>query len=503
MTTEELKDQDRFEGNEKQLKEKANNKLVRMITLFGQLVDSDGYYNVSTYGSRKRRGEFSHTPENEVLLKAASVLKSNSLAAKIATGMLKTAVVLPVAATMTGLVYIIEKFGDIVNDVLSNLTNDNDENATQEMDADYAMGEVENDIEQDNETTKNFGVSNVESSVVDDKTTVVKADTLGDMISIIMKSDVESANEAGVKYGLGSATFSGKQYNAIDCSGFVNVLLNNLAKGSGETLSESEKNLALMSNDDKYQRKSSFTLIDTYGKSGKLIKPDGTKSDFEATTSRDPRDGVTDWERRNYGGFFKVLNGAPWSAESAKKNLYPGDVIFNHNVSDFRPDRKTGGLRRIHHIGMAYYDSDVHRMRVAESAGSGPRKSDIDTFWKGSGSKRNFYVARLFDANRKLPGPVSITTPSHIKLAFGGLLENDESLSKQVNVIAGEAGKEVLIDMDDLGIGFILDTIGEAKLKYDASRKEDMRSFIDEKLMPEYRNMIAILSEGKQYAQNS
>lgn len=499
MTTEELKDQDRFEGNEKQLKEKANNKLVRMITLLGQLVDSDGYYNTSTYESRKRKGEFVHTPENELLLKAADVIKSNSMAAKLAAGILTTAVILPVAATVTGLAYVVEQISDIVSDVISSFSGDDDE-AVQQMDVDQAMGEVEADIERDNESIKNFGLSDVEKSIVDEKTTVVKADTLGDMISIIMKSDVESANKAGVKYGLGSATFSGKQYNAIDCSGFVNVLLNNLAKGSGETLSEAEKNLALMSNDDKYQRKSSFTLIDTYGKSGKLIKPDGTKSDFEATTSRDPKDGVTDWERRNYGGFFKVLNGAPWSAESAKKNLYPGDVIFNHNVADFRPDRKTGGLRRIHHIGMAYYDDDVNRMRIAESAGSGPRKSDIDTFWRGSGSKRNFYVARLFDANRKLPGPVSITTPSHIKLGLGGLLENAEILSKQVNVIAGEAGKEVLIDMDDLGIGFILDTIGEAKLKYDASRKEDMLSFIDEKLMPEYRNMIAILSEGKQYA---
>ena len=88
--------------------------------------------------------------------------------------------------------------------------------------------------------------------------------------------------------------------------------------------------------------------------------------------------------------------------------------------------------------------------------------------------------------------------PKFEYMASGGFIDVD-GIGNYSNVIAGEAGPEAVIQMDESGIKFIIDSIEEASRNIYISNANTYESFMDNEFLPAYRNMIDTLKRGERY----
>lgn len=96
------------------------------------------------------------------------------------------------------------------------------------------------------------------------------------------------------------------------------------------------------------------------------------------------------------------------------------------------------------------------------------------------------------------PTPINLGVESEF-LASGGLVDAS-GMGSYSNVIAGEAGPEAVIQLDNSGVEFILGAVEEARKRIHVSDSKLYEKFMDEKFIPAYHDMIDSLKEGERYA---
>lgn len=95
------------------------------------------------------------------------------------------------------------------------------------------------------------------------------------------------------------------------------------------------------------------------------------------------------------------------------------------------------------------------------------------------------------------PSPIDIGMDAEF-LATGGMFDT-EGYGDYSNVIAGEAGPEAVIQLDDDGVRYMLGAIEQARRNIYVSDSKLYEKFMEEKFMPNYRNMIETLKAGERY----